>query len=331
MCLYPKLILNRKYLPSKKNEWQAPPLKDERVKYITARCGKCYECRKQISREWQIRMSEELKNNPNAIFVTLTISEEELRKLKKETTGDENDLATLATRRFLERVRKQEKKSIKHWFITELGHNGTNRIHLHGIIWDVKAEELVRTKWKYGHVFIGYANYKTITYIVKYMLKKDLDHRHFTGKVLCSAGIGKGYENSLNAKRNAFKEEETDETYICKNGAKINLPTYYRNKIYTEEEREKLFIHKIEKGEVWVMGEKCDFKNQAEYGGLLKYYREKTQRIHKDNIQDWEEEKYWKRVKRQAKYRGELAKRQVKDWLSWCRQPDYIDAGCCPF
>ena len=39
-----------------------------------------------------------------------------------------------------------------------------------------------------------------------------------------------------------------------KNGGKLNLPIYYRNKIFTEEEREKLFLDKIEKGIVYVLG-----------------------------------------------------------------------------
>ena len=44
--------------------------------------------------------------------------------------------------------------------------------------------------------------------------------------------------------------------YRKKTNNKLNLPIYYRNKIYTEEEREKLFIQKIEKGDVWICGEK---------------------------------------------------------------------------
>ena len=47
MCLYPKLILNRKYLPNKKNGGIPPKCPDERLRYVTAACGKCYECRKQ--------------------------------------------------------------------------------------------------------------------------------------------------------------------------------------------------------------------------------------------------------------------------------------------
>ena len=70
------------------------------------------------------------------------------------------------------------------------------------------------------------------------MLKTDLDHPKFKGKVLCSAGIGSEYKKSINAKNNKFKGADTNETYRLPNGAKTNLPIYYRNKIYSEEERE---------------------------------------------------------------------------------------------
>ena len=73
MCLYPKLILNRKYLPNKKNGGTPPKCPDERLRYVTAACGKCYECRKQKARGWLVRMEEELRHNPNAIFITLIL------------------------------------------------------------------------------------------------------------------------------------------------------------------------------------------------------------------------------------------------------------------
>ena len=38
------------------------------------------------------------------------------------------------------------------------------------------------------------------------------------------------------------------------NGTKINLPTYYKNKLFTEKERELLFIDKIDKGIIYVLG-----------------------------------------------------------------------------
>ena len=83
---------------------------------------------------------EEIKHDKTGKFITLTFTEGNLIKLENETGNNPNNyirynaVATLAVRRFLERWRKKYKKSVKHWLITELGQNETERIHLHGII-----------------------------------------------------------------------------------------------------------------------------------------------------------------------------------------------------
>ena len=48
-------------------------------------------------------------------------------------------------------MRKRTKKSIRHWLVTELGHEGTERIHLHGIIF-TEEPEIIETDWKYGYL-----------------------------------------------------------------------------------------------------------------------------------------------------------------------------------
>ena len=145
MCLYPKLVLNPKYKANKKNGGNAPPLLDERVKYVAVGCGNCIECRRQKAHEWQTRLAEEIRTSKNGIFVTLTFSEESLEKLTKEIKESnesiENSVATLAVRRFLERFRKENKRSARHWLITELGHNKTERVHLLGLIFE-SAEQI---------------------------------------------------------------------------------------------------------------------------------------------------------------------------------------------
>lgn len=305
MCLYPKLIKNKKYTKNKKNGGVIPAVSDNRVLWVTAACGKCFECRKQKARAWQVRMSEELKENPNAIFITLTISDEAFEYIMDKYNIDTNeDCCKKMIRLFLERVRKETKKSLKHWFITEIGHTNTERYHLHGIIWGIGVEEIVRRNWKYGFVFIGsFVNEQTINYVVKYMLKKDKDHKEYNPTVLCSAGIGAGYINSENAKTNKFKGKDTNETYRLRNGTKLNLPIYYRNKIYTDDEREKLFIQKIDKGDVWICGEKVKIDDQEAYKEILEYHQREKQRLHGDNPQEWEVAKYLRRLNKQRQAR----------------------------
>ena len=80
MCLFPKLIRNRKYVPNKKNRGNVPTAIDSRVKAVPVGCGNCIECRRQKTREWQVRLHEEIRHNRTGKFVTMTFSEEALTK-----------------------------------------------------------------------------------------------------------------------------------------------------------------------------------------------------------------------------------------------------------
>ena len=89
-------------------------------------------------------MREELRQEPNAYFITLTIDDKSYSELSNTyNITDNNEIATKAIRLCLERIRKQTGKSIKHWFITELGHEKTERLHLHGIVWGIGTDKLI--------------------------------------------------------------------------------------------------------------------------------------------------------------------------------------------
>lgn len=279
MCLYPKLVKNKRFMVTKKNNGNVPELTDPRIMYIPVPCGRCIECMRKKKREWQVRLMEEIKVNKEAIFVTLTFSEESLKELEKLTVSknkyiQSNEIATIAVRRFLERHRKKYGKSIKHWLVTELGHVNTERIHLHGIIFkNIEKEELDQL-WKYGITWIGsYVNERTINYIVKYINKQDPDHKNYIPKILCSAGIGSNYLKTYNATKNKYNENNTQEYYITRQGYKLNLPSYYRRKIYSDEEREKLWIKRLDEGKRWIMGEKLDAYDEEQIQKTLEYYR----------------------------------------------------------
>ena len=304
MCLYPKLIQNRKYIANKKNGGIIPPVNDLRVLYVPAGCGKCMECKKQKSREWNVRLQEEIRHNNKGKFVTLTFNNESIKELTKEINGLEgynldNEIATLAVRRFLERWRKKYKKSVRHWLVTELGGNGTENIHLHGILWTEESAKTIDKIWKYGYTWVGdknnggYVNEKTINYITKYVTKTDLKHSQYNSKILCSQGIGKGYTERIDSKLNKYNGENTKETYTTRQGTKLAMPIYYRNKIYTEQEREKLWIQKLDKEERYVCGEKVDIsKGDEMYNNLRDYYRKKNDRLGFGN-----DEKNWDKIR----------------------------------
>jgi len=299
MCLYPRLIRNRKYTETKKNGGNIPPIQDKRVLMVPVGCGKCIECKKQKARNWQVRLQEDIRVNKNAKFVTYTFSEHELQKLDNEIKGlsgyaRDNEICRLAVRRYTERWRKKYGKTLRHWLVTELGHANTERVHMHGIVWTDKVKD-IGDIWKYGKIWIGeYVNAKTINYIVKYVNKVDAKHKTYNSKIFTSQGIGKEYVNRRDSQRNKYKKEKTIETYKTREGVELALPVYYRNKIYNEDEREHLWLEKLDKEERYVCGVKVDIsQGEEEYYKLLEMMRQKNKRLgYGDDAKNWELKKY---------------------------------------
>jgi hypothetical protein len=242
MCYYPRLVRNPKYTANNKNGGNIPAVTDQRVLYVPIGCGQCKECRKQKSREWKIRLLEDIKIHKHAKFVTLTFSNESYKEFAKESnlTGYalDNYIATRALRLSLENWRKKYKKSLRHWLVTELGHNGTENVHLHGILYIEDVME-IDTFWKYGYTWKGnpirhkgqivnyrqYVSAKTINYIVKYVTKIDTKHQAYKNIILTSPGIGREYTSQPDKKKvHAYKNNETNETYKTAMGNNIALP-----------------------------------------------------------------------------------------------------------
>jgi hypothetical protein len=298
MCLYPRLIFNPKYKRNKKNGGVIPPVTDKRVQYVPVGCQVCIECRKQKAREWSVRLSEDIKEFKNGKFVTLTFNTESLRKIYneydeiKEKKGYDldNAIATKAVRLFLERWRKKYKKSVRHWLVSELGDGTTEHIHLHGIIWTDDVREIQKI-WQYGNVWAGYevngkienyVNGKTVNYIVKYVNKIDVLHSNYKCIILTSAGIGRRYITSGNYRNNKYKKDKTNESYRTESGHKMAMPIYWRNKVYSDKEREELWLMKLDKNVRFVCGEKLKVSNKEEeeyYYRLVDYHRLRTEKL----------------------------------------------------
>ncbi len=300
MCLYPTIIKNPKYKVNKKNGGNVPTMWDDRVQYVPIACGVCAECVAKRARDWRIRMNEELKSNPNGwVYVTLTFSEQALAELTtKYKTSECNGIATKAVRLFLERYRKENKKSAKHWLITELGHNGTERIHLHGVI-QATREQIAKhwAKWGFSDCDTRPVTARTINYILKYVTKTDIDHKGYIPIVLCSPGIGKGYLQTEAAKLNKFdyiKRGTATDKYYFQNGKECALPIYYRNHIYSELEREVLWVQKIEQDVRWIDGIKITNASKKEQlcNELRAAAQEKSERNGFPKKEDWERKAY---------------------------------------
>lgn len=223
--------------------------------YVVVPCGRCYECRKKRASEWRSRLLLEhyYGNHRNAVFVTLTVSDEYLKDFEDDTAA--------MFRRFRDRYRKTYGKPFW-WFTTELGEN-TGRFHLHGVIWDVpwyvtryhnnaffRMAKSLQKVWKYGYVWIGYFNEVTASYITKYMLKTELKSTddkskmirlkiwNYKPRVFCSAGIGRAWSDfNANFIRSKVLQYDSDPRFVHINGFRYALPSYYRYRLTSCEER----------------------------------------------------------------------------------------------
>lgn len=317
MCLFPTLVQNPKYKPNKKNGGVVPDMKDKRVGLVPVKCGLCMECAAARSAEWKARLLEEVKHQKlKGNFVTFNFSNEAYKDLVEEAKQKipgingydlDNQVATIAIHKWRERWRKHNGKSPRHWFITELGHGTTEHLHLHGIVWTDTPEEIekhwrykqvAKNKWKYGWCTLGdgkgrnFVNGKTIGYVSKYITKLDPEHKYYKPKILSSPGIGKAFTETYNAKQCAYKGEDTKTTYTTPSGHEFNINVYWRNKIYTEEEREKLWIHKLDKGVQYIGGEKIKADDSENRAKLLKYYQKVNNKLGYGSPGDWEARKY---------------------------------------
>lgn len=316
MCLYPQYVVNPKYKPNKKNKGKPPVCKDRRLYYIPTKCGCCIECRKEKQREWRVRLEEERRSN-FGYFTTLTIGPEGIKEIESITglkwEENPNEIATKALRLFLERVRKNTKKSIKHWCITELGEKN-DRIHLHGIFFGQRAAEMIKKHWKYGFVFIGgYCNSRSINYMTKYMLKVDIKHPTFKQIVLASAGIGAGYTDRLDYlwQKQNYKRIEVA-TYTFRNGTKMAMPRYYKNKIFTEKERERMWINNLNRGLLWIYGEKVKANDWKTIDELRRYWQKFGRDIMGDDPIAWNKAKERRSEEKQRKAIAEARRRAEK-------------------
>ena len=107
-------------------------------------------------------------------------------------------------------------------------------------------------------------------------------------KVLCSPGLGAGYIKRI-GERHKWKGKETKEDYYTKQGTLVALPRYYKYKLFTEEQREQLWIYKEESGEKYVGNFKIKVKDEESeeyYNTLKKEHNADGIKTHKDDIKE---------------------------------------------
>jgi len=201
-------------------------------------CGKCEPCLKRRISGWSFRLSKEGQRAISAFFVTLTYNTDHVPITKNGFMSlNKRDLQL-----FYKRLRKCSPKQtkIKYYCVGEYG-GKTERPHYHLIIFNADVRNIEKA-WKLGEIHCGQVSEASIGYTLKYVCKEGKIPKHKNDDRLpefatMSKRLG---DNYLTEKTIRWHKADLKNRYYTplKDGKKIALPRYYKDKIYCPEERE---------------------------------------------------------------------------------------------
>ncbi len=225
-------------------------------------CGRCAFCLVNKQKDWAFRLNQEMKVSESAHFVTLTYDEECLPFGETDPTLDKRDTQLFikqlrnhtrahfkqALKRMPKNILKQfnetEIKAIRYYLIGEYGPE-TNRPHYHAILFNVLPEVMTKLDiiWDRGHVSVAPVNQARINYVTKYLISSKVgDQERWTGKQKDFATMSR--KPGIGANYIIGKEQyhtDTRKTQIRTNDGKTQrMPEYYKQKLFTEAEREDM-------------------------------------------------------------------------------------------
>lgn len=269
------------------------------VKYtytINIPCGKCNRCLERRKMEWGFRMEIQSQESKTKYFVTLTYNSENVPYNKYGI----KELRPKHLQDFFKRLRQNQKRSKK--TIEHKIHNLTKkdkisyyaageygslkqRPHFHAIIFNASRSNIEKS-WTDGGVHIVPANKYTIAYTMKYLdkrLDKPQDWRKTPEFNTMSEGLGEAYIE----KNRTFHKRNLDILFVRGiNGIRIPMPKYYRDKLFTKDERiEQVIIvsnklSEIREEEIDTLGQEVynNIQLMKDKYGMLKFKKNQKNR-----------------------------------------------------
>lgn len=211
--------------------------------HIWLPCGKCYECKSRRVSGWSFRLMKEAEVSTSAFFITLTYSPEKTQITPKGyMTLNKRDLQL-----FMKRLRKVNNQKLKYYAVGEYG-GKTDRPHYHIILFNVDVET-IELSWQLGHIHVGQVTEASTGYTLKYVSKEGKIPKHQNDDrlpefSLMSKKMGANYLTPQMLRWHKEENEVINRSYCnLKDGKKIAMPRYYRDKIYDELEKFRIQKH----------------------------------------------------------------------------------------
>lgn len=246
-------------------------------------CGRCPMCLKRRASGWSFRLVKEGERALSSFFITLTYNTQHVPITQKGFMS----LSKRDLQLFIKRLRKNETTTdqkqfpIKYYAVGEYG-GKTNRPHYHLILFNASISSIQKSWVSRDGVSIGEIHYGTVSeasigYALKYMHKKNKGERGswYDGErqfALMSKRLGSNYLSTAVKK---WHTNDLDKRFYIplKDGKKIAMPRYFKDKIYNSEQLGHL------KGVMEKLSQEKIKELEKEYGDNL-YYELSQQHIH---------------------------------------------------
>lgn len=225
----------------------------ETGKYIAVPCGKCPSCQINRREDWTIRLMEEYKASKYAYFITMTYDDDNMNEGCNVVKKDLQD--------FFKRFRHNQETKITYYAIGEYG-TKLHRPHYHILLFMLEPlnYDKLQQKWGKGLTHVGGVNIKSISYVCKYHINRTT---YPEGReppfCLSSKLLGIQYV----AKMQEYHSEDTSRAYYQQYEFKKKIPRYYKDKIYSKEEKEKISL---------AIRDQSDKKEVNDFNRLLKRF-----------------------------------------------------------
>lgn len=244
---------------------------------IPVPCGKCPACVGARQSAWSFRLMQEERISTSAYFITLTYD----TKHVPLTRHGFMSLTKRDPQLFMKRLRKQCDNKVKYYLVGEYG-GKTVRPHYHAIIFNADITK-IQESWQLGQVHYGTVTGASIGYCLKYMSKTKKIPLHGNDDrtsefALMSKGLGKNYlsDNILE-----WHFSKLEERMYCtlRDGRKVTMPRYYKDKIFSDtnfETAEKAAIVRKRVAFYTRLRQVAEQRKEEEKGGE-NYYRDKAE------------------------------------------------------
>lgn len=230
--------------------------------FISVPCGKCEICRYNDAISWRVRLLEEFHHCFNCFFVTFTYSDDCLPFASRtDFHGNSYYYACVSKRDvqnffkrfrvYFERKEKRPLENFKYFLVSEYTPL-RRRPHYHALLFNIpgySANDEISVKtlqkkiseiWNNGGIDLSVTTNGRIAYVTNYLFGlEDLPQGYIKPFRLMSKRPPIGY-NFLERLEVIKWQKDNLYNFYPSNQYKLKLPRYYRDKIFSEEDKIKM-------------------------------------------------------------------------------------------